>query len=163
MSKRLVLGVLAALLFAGCYGDPQSLTDDGKGYPELTLEFPESTSPGSTETATLVIHNPGPGDMDSLVVAFSRLGDPKLPPPIVDVIARDQEGSVKNVTPEPNAVSTDGIIYTFDGIAEDESKTVTFTLLLPQTPGPVGNAILVYPGEDPDRSRGVRLETEVGG
>ena len=163
MTKGLLLTLVAALSFTACYGDTQSLTDDGKGFPELTIDFPVSTTPGATESATLVIENPGPGDMKSLVVAFSRLGDPELPPPIVDVIARGQKGAVEDVSPEPTAVSPDGIVYTFDGIDEGGSMTLTFTLVMPQETGPAGNAILVYPGEDPDRSRGVRLETEVGG
>lgn len=151
------------LLFVACFGDSQSVTEQGKGFPELTLDFPASTTAGSTETAALTIMNPGPEDMDSLVVAFSRLGDPELPQPIVDVVGRNDEGSVRDVDPRPNAVSPDGIIYTFDGIAEGESTTVTFTLVVPNQTGPAGNAILVYEGQDPNRARGVRLKTEVGG
>lgn len=159
----MLLASIATLLLVGCYGDSQSLTEDGEGFPELTLEFPETTTAGSTETATLTIINPGPGDMESLVVAFSRLGDPELPQPIVDVVARGDQGSVRDVSPQPNAVSPDGVIYTFDGLAEGESMTVTFTLVIPAGTGPAGNAIQVYEGQDPERGRGVRLETEVGG
>lgn len=154
---------LSVAVLGACYGPDAGTTDGAKSKPELSLEFPASTSPGSSESAELTITNPGPEAMDSIVVAFSRLGDPELPQPVVDVVGRNEEGAVEDVTPKPNAVSPDGIIYTFDGIAEGESLTVTFTLVVPQETGPAGNAILVYEGQDPDRARGVRLETEVGG
>lgn len=162
MKIRAFICLATPMLLGACFGDSQSLTDDGRGYPELSLEFAEATTAGSTETATLTITNPGPGAMDSLVIAFSRLGDPALPLPIVDVAPADDEGAVQDVTPEPTAVSPDGVIYTFDGIAVGETLTIEFELTIPRADGPAGNAILVYEGRDPDRARGVRLETEVG-
>lgn len=163
--SRLAVLAMAALVFASCYGGPDpNLTKDGLSKPELTLEFPEETTAGSTQTAELTILNPGPGDMDSLVVAFSRLGDPKLPAPIVDVSPRDDDGgTVRDVVPEPQAVSPDGVIYTFDGLDEGRELVIRFSLRVPPVSGPAGNAILVYEGSDPERARGVRLETEVGG
>lgn len=163
MTKGLFVALAATFAFTACFGDTQSLSESGKGLPELSMEFPEDTTAGSTETAELTISNPGPGEMDSLVVAFSRLGSPSLPMPIVDVTARNREGAVKDVTPEPTAVSADGITYTFDGIGVDESVTIEFEVVIPQTEGSAGNAVLVYEGQDPNRARGVRLETEVGG
>ena len=163
MRKRAALAA-ATLLLVSCYGPDPNLTDKGLGKPEVTLSFPEATTSGSTETASLTISNPGPGDMDSLVVAFSRLGDPKLPPPLVDVTSRnDENGVVENVTPEPRGVSPDGIIYTFAGLDEGEQVVIEFELHIPVLTGPAGNAILVYEGSDPERAKGVRLETEVGG
>lgn len=156
---------LGALVFVSCYGGPDpNLTEDGLSKPEPTLEFPAETTAGSTVTAELTVLNPGPGDMESLVVAFSRLGDPKLPAPIVDVSPRkDNDGVVRDVVPEPNAVSPDGVIYTFDGLDEGRELVIRFTLRIPSVTGPAGNAILVYEGSDPERAKGVRLETEVGG
>lgn len=163
MKTRVIL-VLCAVLLGGCFRDDPNLTESGLSKPELTLSFPETTTPGATETAELTITNPGPGDMESLVVAFSRLGDPRLPPPIVDASPRrSRAGAVQDVVPAPRAVSPDGIIYTFDGLGEAERVVVRFMLRMPTTNGVVGNAILVYEGQDPNRARGVRLETEVGG
>ena len=164
MTKIAVL-VMGALTFVACYGGPDpNLTEDGLSKPEPTLEFPEETTAGSTVTEELTILNPGPGDMDSLVVAFSRLGDPKLPAPIVDVSPRkDDDGVVRDVVPEPRAVSPDGVIYTFGGLDEGREIVITFSLRIPAVTGPAGNAILVYEGSDPERAKGVRLETEVGG
>jgi len=163
--KKLLLIVLGTILVltSACFPDAQNVTEDGEGLPELGLEFPETATAGSTETAALTITNPGPGEMESLVVAFSRLGDPALPPPIVDVTGRNRKGAVENVTPEPTAVSPDGITYTFEGLAEEESVTIEFELVVPFTDGPAGNAVLVYEGQDPNRARGVRLRTEVAG
>ena len=151
------------MVLGACYGPDPSLTDDGKSKPELSIEFPAATTPGSVETAELTITNPGPGEMDSIVVAFSRLGDPELPAPVVDVAPPNGDGAVKDVSPEPNGVSPEGIIFTFEGLDEGASMTISFDLVIPAETGLAGNAILVYDGRDPERARGVRLETEVGG
>ena len=161
--KQAFVVALVALALTACYGETQDLTDSGESKPELALAFPETTTAGSVETAELTIVNPGPGDMTSLVVAFSRLGDPKLPLPIVDVAPRRNDGAVKDVTPSPEAVSPDGVIYTFEGLDEGEQLVVRFSLRIPVATGAAGNAILVYEGEDPERAKGVRLETTVGG
>ena len=165
MSCRFVAAAAVALvLLGGCFENDANLTEGGEGKPELALSFPETTTSGSIEVAELTILNPGPGEMESLVVAFSRLGDPQLPPPIVDASPqRGRDGVVQDVSPAPRAVSPDGIIYTFDGIGEGEQLVVEFSLRIPVIDGPAGNAILVYEGQDPERARGVRLETEVGG
>ena len=163
MTRSLVAGAIALLLLAACVGPDPNVTEGGKGKPELELAFPRSAAPGSIQVAELTITNPGPGDMESVVVAFSRLGDPSLPAPVVDVAGRGREGAVEDVSPEPNAISQDGIIYTFDAIAEGDSTTITFRLRMPVTPGPAGNAVLVYEGRDPERARGVRLEIEIEG
>lgn len=160
--KRLFVCVLTVLSLGACYPDLPA-SDEEKGKPELSLQFPSSTTPGSVETAELTITNPGPEPMSSIVVAFSRLGDPSLPAPIVDVAPPKGEGPVKDITPEPNGVSSEGIIFTFDGLDEEESMTISFELMVPAEDGAAGNAILVYDGQDTERARGVRLETEVGG
>lgn len=160
---RKLLALASALVALGaCYPDlPQ--TDEGKSKPELSLEFPTATTSGSVETAELTVTNPGPDPMGSIVVAFSRLGDPELPGPVVDAAPPNGDGPVKDVTPKPNGVSPEGIIFTFDGLDEGASMTISFDLVIPAETGLAGNAILVYDGQDPVRARGVRLETEVGG
>jgi hypothetical protein len=159
------LAALATFVFVlgSCYGPDASLTESGKSKPELELQFPSTTAPGATEVAELTITNPGPQAMDSLVVAFSRLGDPDLPAPVVDVAPPNGEGAVRDVSPKPRGSSPEGIIYTFEGLEDDASVTISFTLVMPTDSGAAGNAILVYDGRDPERARGVRLETEVGG
>lgn len=162
MRKLVVLAALAIVL-AACVGPDPSLTDSGKSKPELSLDFPATAAPGSIESAALTVTNPGPGAMDSIVVAFSRLGDPDLPAPVVDMAPPNGKGAVHDITPEPNGTSPEGIIFTFDGLGAGESTTITFDLSLPQQTGPAGNAILVYDGQEPERARGVRLETQIGG
>ncbi|MEA2517364.1 MAG: hypothetical protein QOG16_1202, partial [Actinomycetota bacterium] len=44
-----------------------------------------------------------------------------------------------------------------------EAMTVVFELRVPEQPGPAANSVSAYPGEHPDRAKGVRLGTEVGG
>lgn len=163
MKSRLSIVAAGLLLLVACVGETQSLTDEGRGFPDPEVTFPATATAGSVQTAELTVTNPGPGDMGSLVVAFSRLGDPELPVPIVDVSGRDEDGAVRDVSPKPNAVSPDGVIYTFEGIDVGESVTIEFELTIPSADGPAGNAILVYDGGEPDRARGVRIETEVGG
>lgn len=162
MRRLVALGSLV-LILGSCYGPDASLTESGKSKPELELQFPSTTTAGATEIAELTITNPGPQEMNSLVVAFSRLGDPELPTAVVDVAPPNGEGAVREVTPKPKGTSPEGIIYTFGGLDEDDSVTISFTLVMPTENGPAGNAILVYDGQDPERARGVRLETEVGG
>ena len=160
---KLAALVVAALAFVACFRNDSNLSESGLSKPELTLDFPAETTAGSTVTAELTILNPGPGDMESLVVAFSRLGDPKLPAPVVDVAPRNGEGAVRDVVPEPNAVSRDGVVYTFDGLDEGNELVIRFTVRIPPVDGLAGNAILVYEGKDPERAKGVRLVTEVAG
>jgi hypothetical protein len=160
---KLLIAACTLLLAVSCTGPDPDLTDDGEGLPVPSIEFPEVVEPGSVNDAVLTIENPGPGDFDSLVVAFSLLGDPSLPAPLVDVAAPGRDGPVVSVDPEPNAVGENGVIYTFDGLAEGDSLTITFELRAPAQEGAVGNAVQVYEGSDPNRARGVRLSAEVRG
>jgi hypothetical protein len=154
--RRLAALATFVLVLGSCYGPDASLTESGKSKPELELQFPSTTAPGATEVAELTITNPGPQAMDSLVVAFSRLGDPDLPAPVVDVAPPNGEGAVRDVSPKPRGSSPEGIIYTFEGLEDDASVTISFTLVMPTDSGAAGNAILVYDGRDPERARGVR-------
>ena len=159
--RILVALAASAALLVGCYGPDPNLTDDGKGRPVVTLDFPATVEPESVHDAVLTIDNPGPEDMNSIVVAFSRLGDPALPLPLVEVSAPDEQGPVRSIDPEPQAIGQGGVVYTFEGLPEGESMTITFELQVPRDEGTVGNAVQVYDGADPDRARGVRLEAEV--
>ncbi len=159
--RRLIAVAALVGLLGGCFGPDPNVTDDGKGLPVLTLDFPAVVEPSSVATAVLTIENPGPEDMDSIVVAFSRLGDPELQLPLVEVSAPDEDGPVRSIDPEPRAVGQGGVIFTFGGIAEGEEMTITFELATPSEEGKVGNAVQVYDGTDPDRARGVRLEAQV--
>ncbi|HET7481386.1 MAG TPA: hypothetical protein VFK89_00860 [Actinomycetota bacterium] len=151
---------LVSVLLAGCYGPDPDVTDAG-GKPELTLDFPDPAPAGTVQELTITVSNPGPEDMDSVVVAFSRLGDPRLPPPLIDVAAKREPGAITDITPSPNGTSPDRVVFTFDGIREGDSRTITFRVEMPADAGFYGNAILVYEGSHPGRAKGVRLETHV--
>ena len=159
--RKVGAAVALAFVLAACYGPDPDLTAQGKGLPELSLDFPATAAPGSVETAVLTVDNPGPADMSAIVVAFSRLGDPALPVPIVEVAGPGQEDPVRSVDPKPTAVSRDGAIYTFGPLDEGGTMTIRFELAIPEVEGKVGNAVQVYDGREPDRARGVRLETKV--
>lgn len=161
MRRAVVLAGVVALLAVACFGPDPNLTEGGLSKPKVTISFPGSVDPGEMVDARIVIANDGPGDMESLVVAFARLGDPELPPPIVDVSIKGRGNAVVDVDPEPVGRSQDGILFTFAGIDEQESTTITFTLKMPEQTGRVANSILVYDGERTDRARGGRLETVV--
>jgi hypothetical protein len=156
--------LLAAVSFSACFGQDADVTPSGKGRPELTLEFPAISSPGSTQAARLAVANPGPEPMTSLVVAFLRVGPAQggeLPEPIVDGAARQQNPAIVDIEPEPRAVSQAAVEFTFDGLAEGESTTITFRLRVPRTLGEAANSITVYDGSDANRARGIRLQTMV--
>ena len=150
----------SSILSGACYGTPDSsLTSSGKGKPEVAASIPATAEQGATVVAEVNVSNPGPGDMESVVLAFSRIGDPDLPDPIVDAGQGGQSEAVASVSPEPVAVSQDGVIYRFAGLAEGDSMQIRFELVLPRSNGEVGNAVLVYDGADPERAKGTRLAT----
>ncbi|MGH2729764.1 MAG: hypothetical protein ACRDJI_04065 [Actinomycetota bacterium] len=149
----------AALLLGACYGSDTNLTESGKGRPEVAVEFPASVEPGSTQTAFLDITNPGPGDIDRLLVTFSLRGG--VDNPIVGVGAKGENPNVVGIQPAPLKVSPDGIIYHFEGIEEGESTVIEFELTVPMTPGVVGNSVIVSDAQELDRARGVLLRTTV--
>jgi hypothetical protein len=156
--------LLAALAFVSCFGQDSNVTPTGKGRPDLSLKFPATSSPGSTQAATLTVVNPGPEPMTSLVVAFLRVGPAQggeLPKPIVDGAAQHQNPAIVDIEPEPRAVSQAAVEFTFDGLAEGESTTITFRLTVPRTVGEAANSITVYDGSDASRARGIRLQTVV--
>ncbi len=112
------------------------------------------------------MRDPGPGDMSSVVVAFSRTGPSPgataLPPPIVDVGFGQTNPAIAAIRPTPAAISPDAVVYRFGPLKTGHSMTIRFTVKVPRTPGVLANAVVVYDGQHPDRARGVRLQTVVG-
>jgi hypothetical protein len=163
VSRFLAVAVLAVLLVGCSGGTPE--TSSGLGLPQVSIDFPASSAPGSSHIARLHVTNPGPGRMSSIVVAFSRTGPSpgatELPPPVVDVGFAQSNASIKAIHPRPAGVSPDGVVYTFGPLSVGASTTISFTLKVPATPGVVANAVVVYDGQHTDRARGVRLQTVV--
>jgi hypothetical protein len=137
------------------------------GRPEVSVEFPATSEPGSVQTATFTIRNPGPNEMQSIFLSFARVGPAEgggqLPLPIVDAGAQHENLAIVSISPEPDATSIEGVVFRFGGLAVGETMTVTFELMVPDTIGPAANSVTAYPGEEPERAKGVRLDTQVGG
>jgi hypothetical protein len=160
------LAVLSAVLLLGACSGTSGETASGLGLPQVSVEFPANSAPGSTHVAKLHVTDPGPGDMSSVVVAFSRTGPSPgataLPPPIVEVGFNGSNAAISAIRPRPVAVSADGVVYRFGSLGVGKSTTISFTLKVPRTPGVLANAMVVYDGGHTDRARGVRLQTVVG-
>ena len=92
-----------------------------------------------------------------------RLGASDLPDALIGFGAKGKNPSIVSVDPEPRAVSIDGVVYTFDGLTEGESTEIAFTIRTPGFQGRFANSVIVADGSDPERSRGVPLETRVEG
>jgi hypothetical protein len=137
-------------MLSGCY----QATPTTK--PEVDARFPSSADAGDTVTVILTVTNPGPR-MESIVVSFSRIGDPELPAPIVDAGNGGRSEGVADVQPAPVAVSPDGVIYRFAGLAEGASTEISFDLVMPEESGEVGNAVLISDGAAPERATGLRI------
>lgn len=163
MSRLVAASCAALLLLGGCYRGPDpDLTETGKGRPDVSATVPERAERGDTVEAVIEVSNPGPGDMASVVVAFSRVGDPSLPTPIVEVGRGGRSEGIASVDPEPEVISPDGVIYRFDALPEGESTSITFELVMPDVRGEVGNAVTVYDGSEPERARGTRILISLG-
>ena len=164
MRRLACLLALVSVTATACFGaNGAELSPSGKGLPTVTVDFAAEAPPGSTQTATFEIGNPGPGDMGRLELAFAPVGvggaDP-VPDPLVTAESRGVR-AVTNVEPSPLEVAGDGVLYSFPGLAEGETTTITFELRLPETPGTVANSVTVYDAFEPERGRGVRLLTVV--
>jgi hypothetical protein len=159
--KRLVVLAVVLLAATACLGPDPNLTESGKSKPTITADFPETVDAGETFMLTLDISNPGPEDMAGVVIAFARLGDPSLPNPVIDAGAKGRNDAVVKVDPQPNAVSIDGVVYTFPALAEGDSMTVSFELVAPDIAGAAGNSVQVYDARETDRARGIRFLTTV--
>jgi hypothetical protein len=165
-SRFAAAGALLWLIPIAC-GSDAGLTEGGKGYPELSIDFPEAARASETARAVLTVSNPGPGDIDTVAVAFATIapspGTREFPIPIVGIGSGGENPTVLEVSPEPRAVSDDGVVYTFEGIEEGDSTSITFTLKMPVQPGIAANSVQVYDGRDIERARGIRLQTTVEG
>lgn len=159
--------VVAVLGLGACFGPQNDLTESGKGKPVLSIEFPATVAAGEPATAKLTVENPGPGDMSSVVVAFATVGVPAasgpIPADLVPISSSRDNPAVAGITPEPESVSRDGIVYVFEGLEEGTSTEIRFELVAPGRPGIAANSVSVYDGSEADRIRGVRLETLVTG
>jgi hypothetical protein len=163
MRRSALVCLVGLFALPACFGSDANLTDSGEGRPNVTVDFPETVEAGSVATATFEIENPGPSDMDGLSLAFALLGRSDLPDSLVAFGAQRGERSVVEVRPEPTAVSADGAVYAFGGLEEGESTTIEFDLRMPSRPGVYANSVTASEASNLERSRGVRLETEVEG
>ena len=157
--------LLAALLLVpvSCAGGDE-LTEAGHGFPRPSIEFPATAPAGSVQTAVLTIENPGPGDIDSLFVTFvlaSPMGGGDIPMPIANGGPGGRDPNVVSISPKPVGVDDAGVNYRFEGLPEGESTEITFELRVPERPGIAANSVVVSAGEEIERARGVRLQTEV--
>jgi hypothetical protein len=150
---------------AACYRDNSNLTESGKGKPTLVVEFPATVSPGESEDLVLEISNPGPGDMESVFVAFTHVGVPGsgLGNALIPFGADGENPAIESIEPEPESVSDDGSVYAFAGLAAGSSTTITFTVVAPRARGPAANSVQVYDGSELERGTGKRVATSVQG
>lgn len=159
MALRIGIG-LAVLLVVAVFISTRDVPAGVAGRPVLSVDFPAVSEPGSVETATFTITNPGPGRMNSVFLAFARVG---IDVPIVEAGAQHENPYIVAIDPEPDAVSIDGVVFRFPGLDEGRSMTVSFDLKIPTERGIAANSVTAYPGEDLERAKGVRLQTQVGG
>jgi hypothetical protein len=159
MALRIGIG-LAVLLVAAVLISTRDVPAGLAGRPVVDVDFPAVSEPGSTHTATFTITNPGPGRMRSVFLAFARVGTDL---PIVEAGAQHENPYIVAIDPEPDAVSLDGVVFRFAGLDAGETMTVSFDLTVPTERGLAANSVTAYPGEDPQRAKGVRLQTQVGG
>jgi len=159
MAARIAIG-LAVLLAGAVYIATRDVPVGSEGRPVISVEFPAASEPGSVQTATFTITNPGPGRMNSVFLSFARVG---IDPPIVEVGVQHENPNIVSIDPEPEAISLEAVVFRFAGLDEGDTMTVSFDLKIPEERGIVANSVTAYPGEDPQRAKGVRLQTEVGG
>jgi hypothetical protein len=150
---------------AACYGADSDLTESGKGKPTLTVDFPETVSPGATEDLVVEVSNPGPGEMDSVFIAFTHVGVPGsgLGNPLIPFGTGGENPAIASISPEPDSVSEDGSVYRFPALAAGSSTTITFSVVVPRTRGPAANSVQVYDGSELERGTGKRVATTVQG
>jgi hypothetical protein len=162
--RRFLAGVLACFTLAACFGPDPNVTDSGKSKPEVTIDFPAEVQRRSVETIVVNVKNPGPGNMTGFSIEFSligKAGGQTVPTPLVAAGSQKQSPSIEGVDPEPSAVSLEGVRFFFGALDEGESAEVRFEVQAPDEPGIAANAVIVSDVEEIDRSRGVRLVTEV--
>lgn len=169
MKRRVAVWLAVAVATLGltaCYGAGNSnVSAEGHGLPTMTLDFPSTAPAGSTQKLVIAVSNPGPGDMDSVFVAFTNVGvaGTGVGTPIVPVSTNRKNPAVADVQPSPDAVSADGVVYRFGPLEEGAGERIEFSLVVPSTQGPAANSVQVYDGSEPDRAVGMRLSTTVEG
>ena len=165
MRRAGFLLVVLALAAASCYGSDSNLSESGKGKPTLTIEFPASVKPGATEDLVLEISNPGPGGIPSLFVAFANVGVPGsgLGNELVPFSTSEENPAVADVSPEPESVSQDGVVYRFGELEAGAATRITFSIVVPRVRGPAASSVQVYDGNELDRATGKRVATTVEG
>ena len=157
--------MLAALVLGGIAISQLRGSEEGVGdqKPVLSIDFPTIGEAGSVQTAVLEVHNPAASDIGALFVSFSELAAPggeDFPTPIVTARVAGQEPSIVNIEPNPT-VREAGIRFGFGPLAAGATRTISFELRLPETPGEAANSVAVYDGEVPERGTGGRLEITV--
>lgn len=157
---RLLAATAIFLLLPSCF-----LFREGDDDPVLGVETPGTASPGEVVTAELTVENPGPEDMNRVVVSFATVGvaaaSGSIPNELVPITTTSDNPVVESVEPAPTSVSDDGVVYVFGGLAANESATFTFEIRVPDAGGPAANSVSVYAGEDTERISGLLLQTVV--
>ena len=162
--RALVVAVCLMLVGGGCVGRDPNVTETGKSKPLVAIRFPAEVEAGSSQVLEIDVENPGPVDMDGIVVAFSFVGpvaSGELPLPVIPVGSGGENPAIESVEPEPQAVSQDGVVFVFDALPEGETITIAFTVKIGDARGVASNAVTVYAGDDVERASGGRLQTKV--
>jgi hypothetical protein len=134
------------------------VTDSGKGIPQVAVDLPARVEAGSVQDAEVSVTNPGPGDMTSVVISFTRVGTDF---PIVDTGSAGASRSILSVDPKPLSVNPAQLVYTFGPLPEGETRTFAFEVRIPQHEGTAANAVTAYDGRETDRVKGIRMYTSV--
>jgi hypothetical protein len=155
-----VLGVTTA-----CFTTNSNVNGEGHGLPQMSIEFPPVAPAGSTQELKIEVTNPGPGEMDSVFVAFTAVGVPGsgIGEPLVAPAANGRNPAIVSIEPDADDVSDDGVVYRFPGLEVGDSTTIAFSIVVPDTAGPASNSVQVYDGSEPDRAVGMRVRTMVQG
>jgi hypothetical protein len=164
VSRSFASLLCAAILLGACFPRDQNLTESGKGKPVVTADVPATVAPGSTTELAVEVANPGPGDIDAVLVAFVVVGiggQQGNAVPLVPPGRNDDSPSVGTVEPRPEGVGEGGTIYRFGPLDTGESRTFRFEIIVPDAPGTYANSLQVYDGADPQRIDGLRLQIEV--
>jgi hypothetical protein len=166
MKSVFSLALVALLFSVGCAGD-EELTESGKGFPEPSIEFPAVSPPGSVQKAVLTVKNPGPGNIDALLVTFVLAAPASpganFPVPLLNGGPKGKDPNVVSISPKPVGVDETGINYRFGPLPEGGETTITFEIRVPDEAGPAANSVTVSDGAEIERARGVRLQTDVQG
>jgi hypothetical protein len=163
MPARALLLLLVVSVCGSCFGGDSNTTESGEGKPTISVEFPPTIEAGSEAIAEFNIGNPGPGDIGALSITFAALGRSDLPDSLVGFGTKARNPSIVDVEPAPRSVSIDGVVYNFEGLAEGDSTTIEFTIKAPPKPGVYANSVTASDSSDPERAKGVPLETRVEG